>query len=223
MESQFPPEVLDWIDRSGVIAVLVIDKVEHGPPLAEALLAGGVDAMELTLRTPAAIDALRAIRRDVLSMLAGIGTILTPEQVEQVVEAGAAFGVAPGFNRRVVERARTLGLPFAPGVTTASEIEAAVELGCRELKFFPAEPSGGMAYLSSMSAPYAHLGLRFVPLGGLNAKNMAGYLANPAVLAIGGSWIAPRKLIQQQDWSAISANAAQARRVIDELRGGDIA
>jgi len=223
MQSQFPPEIFDRIERSGVIAVLVIDKIEHGPPLAEALLAGGVDAMELTLRTPAAIDALRAIRRDVPNMLAGIGTILAPEQVEQVLEADAAFGVAPGFNRRVVERAQAVGLPFAPGVATPSEIEAAIELGCRELKFFPAEPSGGMSYLSSMNAPYAHLGLRFIPLGGLNAENMASYLADPAVLAIGGSWIAPRKLIQQEDWSAISANAAQARRAIDDLRKGDIA
>ncbi len=221
MESQFPPEILDRIERSGVIAVLVIDEIEHGPPLAEALLAGGVDAMELTLRTPAAIDALRAIRRDVPNMLAGIGTILTTEQVEQVVEAGATFGVAPGFNRRVVERAQASGLPFAPGVTTASEIEAAVELGCRELKFFPAEPSGGMPYLSSMNAPYAHLGLRYIPLGGLNADNMSSYLGHPAVAAIGGSWIAPRKLIQEENWSAITQNAAEARRIIDELRGGD--
>lgn len=221
MESQFPPEILDRIERSGVIAVLVIDRIEHGPPLAEALLAGGVDAMELTLRTPAAIDALRAIRRDVPNMLAGIGTILTPEQVEQVVEADAAFGVAPGFNRRVVESAQDLGLPFAPGVATPSEIEAAVEIGCRELKFFPAEPSGGMPYLSSMNAPYAHLGPRYIPLGGLNADNMRSYLGHSAIAAIGGSWIAPRKLIQEEDWSAITQNAAEARRIIDELRGGD--
>lgn len=223
MQSQFPAEILDRIEQSGVIAVLVIDKVEHGPPLAEALQEGGVDAMELTLRTPAAIDALRAIRRDVPSMLAGIGTILTPEQVELVVEAGAAFGVAPGFNRRVVQHAQSLGLPFAPGVATPSEVEAAVELGCRELKFFPAEPTGGVSYLSSMNAPYAHLGLRFIPLGGLNAENMSSYLANPAVAAIGGSWIAPRKLIQQEDWPAISARAAEARRIIEEHRRGESA
>ena len=214
MESQFPQEILERIERSGVIAVLVIDEVEHGPPLAEALLAGCIDGMELTLRTDAAVGALRAVP----DMLAGIGTILTPEQVDEVADAGAAFGVAPGLNRRVVERAKALGLPFAPGVATPSEIEAAVELGCRELKFFPAEPSGGMKYLSSVQAPYAHLGLRFVPLGGLNAENMGSYLTSPAVLAIGGSWIAPRKLIQQEDWSAITARAAEARRIIGGLR-----
>jgi 2-dehydro-3-deoxyphosphogluconate aldolase/(4S)-4-hydroxy-2-oxoglutarate aldolase len=218
MQSQFPPEIFDRIERAGVIAVLVVDRVEHGPPLAEALQAGGIDAMELTLRTPAATDALKAIRRDVPSMLAGIGTVLTPEQVEQVLEADAAFGVAPGLNPRVVERAQTLGLPFAPGVATPSDIEKAVELGCRELKFFPAEPSGGMKYLSSMSAPYAHLGLRFIPLGGLNVENMGSYLAAPIVPAVGGSWIAPRTLIKQEDWPAITQNAAQATRMIDDLR-----
>jgi len=221
MQSQFPLEIFNRIERCGMIAVLVIDQIEHGPPVAEALLAGGIDAMELTLRTPAAIDALRAIRRDVPNMLAGIGTILTPEHVELVHEAGAAFGVAPGLNRRVVDRAQTLGLPFAPGVVTPSEVEAAVELGCRELKFFPAEPSGGMTYLSSMNAPYAHLGLRFIPLGGLNVKNMVAYLADTAVPAIGGSWIAPRKLIQQNDWAAITANAIEARRIIDDIKKED--
>ncbi len=220
MQSQFPGETLDRIQRAGVIAVLVIDRVEHGPPLAEALLAGGVDAMELTLRTPAAIDALRAVRQEAPKMLAGIGTILTPAQVDRAFEAGAAFGVAPGLNRRVVQRAQVLGLPFAPGVATPSEVEAAIELGCRELKFFPAEPSGGISYLSSMLAPYAHLGPRFIPLGGLNADNMGAYLANPAIPAIGGSWIAPRKLILDEDWSAITRNAREARSKIENLRGG---
>ncbi len=129
--------------------------------------------------------------------------------------------MAPGLNPRVVQRAQALGLPFAPGVATPSDIEAAVELGCRELKFFPAEPSGGMKYLTSMKAPYAHLELSFIPLGGLNAQNMASYLADPAIPAIGGSWLAPRKLIQQQDWDAITANAAEARSIIDSYREGD--
>jgi len=206
------------IERCGVIAVLVIDDAVHAVPLAKALLAGGIDVMELTLRTDAALDALRNIRRDVPDMLAGIGTILTPEQVEQVAEADGAFGVAPGLNPRVVQKAQELNLPFAPGIATPSDIEAAVELGCRELKFFPAEPSGGMKYLASIKAPYAHLGLRYVPLGGLNAENMASYLSDSAVPAIGGSWIAKRNQIQQQDWPAITANAAEARNIIDTLR-----
>ena len=151
-------------------------------------------------------------------MLAGVGTILSPDQVDEVVEAGAAFGVAPGLNVKVIERSKDLGMPFAPGILTPSEIELAVELGCRELKFFPAEPSGGIKYLRSMYAPYAHLGLQFLPLGGINAANMAGYLFDAAVPAIGGSWLAPRKVIQEQNWSVVIDHATEARRVIKELR-----
>lgn len=217
MDSQFPSEMLDRIERCGVIAVLVVDQAEHAVPLAKALLAVGIDAMELTLRTPAAIDALRAVRQHVPEMLAGIGTIITPAQVDAVVEAGAAFGVAPGLNPSVVSRAQQLGLPFAPGVVTPSEVERAIELGCRELKFFPAEPSGGVNYLKSMNAPYAHLGLKYIPLGGLNTENMSSYLALPCVPAIGGSWIAPRDLIHQEDWATIGVNATKARVICDEI------
>lgn len=218
MPSLFPDETLQRIEKSGVIVVLVIDQPDHVVPLCRALLACGLDAIELTLRTPAALEALKLVRREVPEMLAGIGTILRPDQVEAVAEAGADFGVAPGLNPRVVLRAKDLGLPFAPGVVTPTDIEAAIELGCRELKFFPAEPSGGIKYLRSMVAPYAHLGLRFIPLGGINAQNMAGYLYDAAVPAIGGSWIAPRSLIQQQNWSAVIDYATEARRMVEELR-----
>lgn len=220
MQSQFPQDMLNRIERAGVIAVLVADDAAHAVPVAEALLAGGIDAIELTLRTPVAIDALRRIRKTVPQMLAGAGTVITTEHVDQIVDAGAAFGVAPGLNRRVVERAQALGLPFAPGIMTPSELEAAVEEGCRELKFFPAEPSGGMKLLTSIQAPYAHLGLRFIPLGGINARNLADYIADPAVIAVGGSWIATRKLIQAEDWDAITNNAAEARRIVDQVRSG---
>ena len=178
-----------------MVAVLVIDEVEHAAPVAQALLAGGIDVMELTLRTPAAIGSLRMIRREAPGMLAGIGTILTPEQVQEVVDSRAAFGVAPGLNVRVVKAAQAAGLPFAPGVATPSDLEAALELGCHEVKFFPAEP-----------------------LGGLTAENMQNYLTDPIVAAIGGSWLAPRKLIQAQNWEAISERAAEARRNVDEMR-----
>lgn len=218
MKSQFPSEIRDRIEACGVIAVLVIDEVEHAVPLAKALMAGGIGVMELTLRTPAAIGSLRVIRREAPEMLAGIGTILTPEQIQEVVDARAAFGVAPGLNVRVVKAAQAAGLPFAPGVATPSDLEAALELGCREVKFFPAESLGGMKYLSSMAAPYGHLGVRFIPLGGLTAENMQSYLGDPLVAAIGGSWLAPRKLVQNQDWQAITERAAEARRNVDEMR-----
>ena len=218
MKSLFPAEMLQRIEGCGVIAVLVIDEASHVVPLCRALVACGIDVIELTLRTESAIDALRLVREEVPEVLAGIGTILTANQVDQVVEAGAAFGVAPGLNPKVVLRSREKGLPFAPGIATPTDIEAAVEYGCRELKFFPAEPSGGIKYLRSMYAPYSHLGLKFIPLGGLTAQNMASYLYDESVPAIGGSWIAPRKLIQEQNWSAVIDHATEARRVVKELQ-----
>lgn len=220
MASSLPlEEIHRRIQQCGVIAVLVIDEARHAVPLARALLAGGVDAMELTLRTPAALEALKNIRREVPEMLAGIGTILTPQQVCEVVEAGGAFGVAPGTNRRVIEEARKRGLPFAPGIVTPSDLEAALELGCRVVKFFPAEPAGGLPYLKSLAAPYAHLGVRFIPLGGLTADNMGAYLSEPSVMAIGGSWLATRDAIRKTDWATITQNAAAARKIVLQRRG----
>ena len=216
MESQFNHHILQRVERCGVIAVLVIENLRDAIPVGRALLAGGVDAMELTLRTPVALDALRAIRDEFPEMLAGVGTILTTEQVEQVAAAGAAFGVAPGTNPRVIRAAQDAGLPFAPGIVTPSDVEIALELGCRELKFFPAEPSGGVPYLKSMAAPYLHLGVRFVPLGGVNAANAGTYLAESSILAVGGSWLAPRQLIQQQDWSSITENAQHAAQIVQQ-------
>ncbi|MFV1996296.1 MAG: bifunctional 4-hydroxy-2-oxoglutarate aldolase/2-dehydro-3-deoxy-phosphogluconate aldolase [Verrucomicrobiales bacterium] len=219
MKSKFPSELLERIESCGVIAVLVIDKAEHAVPLAEALLVGGVEVMELTLRTPAALPALVEIKREVPAMVAGVGTILSVAQVDEALEAGADFGVSPGVNPAVVERAAERGLPFAPGIMTPSDIEQAVALGCRELKFFPAETSGGLDHLTGIAAPYAHLGLHFIPLGGISSRNMLSYLGCPCVPAVGGSWIAPRDMISGGDWGAIRARAENARRVIDDARG----
>lgn len=218
MDSQFPKDLLEKIEHSGVIAVLIIDNVEDAVGVAKALLKGGITAMELTLRTPAAIDSLIEINKNVPEMLAGIGTILTTRQVEDVVKAGAAFGVAPGLNPDVVLKAQELGLPFAPGVATPSELEKAVSLGCKEIKFFPAEAMGGLKYLKSFAAPYKHLGLGYIPLGGLNAANMSDYLKEPLVCALGGSWIAKRELILNKDFKTITNNAAEARKIADQAR-----
>ncbi len=216
----FTPQLTAKIKESGIIAVLVVERAEDAVPLAHALLEGGVNAMELTMRTPAALDALKAITREVPEMLAGMGTILTPEQAVQVKEAGGAFGVAPGLNRRVLEKALDIGLPFAPGIATPSDIETALEYDLRVLKFFPAEPSGGLKYLQSMNAPYAHLGLQYVPLGGLNASNMQDYLDNPAIPAIGGSWLAKKDVISAQNWELITANAKEAREIAAQAGRG---
>ncbi|MFT6863558.1 MAG: 2-dehydro-3-deoxyphosphogluconate aldolase/(4S)-4-hydroxy-2-oxoglutarate aldolase [Akkermansiaceae bacterium] len=193
-----------------IIAVVIIDDPLCAVPLAKTLWEAGIRAIELTLRTPTAFDSLAAIRRECPEMCVGLGTVLTPAQVDRAVEGHADFAVAPGLNSRVVEAARESDLPFAPGIATPSEIEAALELGCRTLKFFPAEPSGGVRYLTSMAAPYAHLGVSYLPLGGLNAENFTRYLSLEIVSAVGGSWIAPRLLIQGQDWKAIGENARTA-------------
>lgn len=218
MSPVFDTALLDKIREHPVIAVLVIDDAEHALPVAEALLAGGVRIMELTMRTDAALPALQRICRDLPEMVAGTGTVLTPDMVKQVAEAGAAFAVAPGFNPRVVKAAMAEGLSFAPGIVTASDIEGAAELGCRLLKFFPAEPSGGLPYLKSMAAPYTHLGIRYVPLGGLNAKNAGDYLTSPLVAGIGGSWLAKRDAIAAKDWKQIEANARGAVELVEAVR-----
>lgn len=214
----FNPDLANRIENTAIIAVLIIDRVEDAVPVARALLQGGVDVMELTLRTPAALDALKVIKSEVPEMLAGVGTILTVGQVRQVVAAGGAFGVSPGFNPHILAVAAEAGLPFAPGILTPSDIELAVEQGCRLLKFFPAEPSGGLAYLKAVTAPYAHLGLKFIPLGGINAQNMSCYLADPNIAALGGSWLAPRELIRAGEFEKIAACAAQAVEIIKSSR-----
>jgi 2-dehydro-3-deoxyphosphogluconate aldolase/(4S)-4-hydroxy-2-oxoglutarate aldolase len=217
---QTESQIFASLQQSCIVAVLMIDRVEDAVPVAEALLAGGVDAMELTLRTPAAMGALVEIRRHVPSMLAGIGTILTKDQVQAVVDSGASFGVAPGMNPSIVECALNSGLPFAPGICTPSDIERALEFDRRFLKFFPCEPSGGLKYLDAIAAPYAHLGLKYVPLGGVTQENCATYLKHPFVGALGGSWLAPKKLIEAKDWSAIQENARLAISARDQVRNG---
>ena len=210
----FNSELALKIRQCGIIAVLIIDDPERAVPLAETLLENGINAMELTLRTSAALEALRLIRNRVPAMIAGVGTVLTPEQVDAVCDGGAAFAVSPGLNRRVVGRAIERGLSFAPGIMTPSDIEAALEMNCRLLKFFPAESSGGIKHLQSMASPYLHQQLSFIPLGGINAANLAAYTGNSLVSAVGGSWIAPREAIMDGDWKTIGRNAAEAVAII---------
>jgi len=202
------------LEESKLIAVLVIDDENDAIPLARALLAGGVNIMELTLRTPAAIGALKNIRREVPEMTAGIGTILTNEQVNEVVAAGAHFGVSPAVNVDVLRYAKNAGLPFGPGIMTPTDIDMAIGEGCHLLKFFPAGSSGGLAHLKNIAAPYRHLGLGFIPLGGINPGNVKEYIDNDLITAVGGSWLAPRELINQKNWEQIEKNAREAVTLI---------
>ena len=201
----------------GVIAVLTVDRVAHAVPLARALVDGGIGILELTMRTPVAVEAVGEIQRHVPEAVVGIGTIISSAQATEAAAAGAVFGVAPGLNPQVVRAARDRDLPFIPGVVTPSEVERAVDLGCRVLKFFPAEASGGLKYLKSMATPYDHLDLHYVPLGGINAGNLRDYLEDPRILAVGGSWIATRKLIAAEDWATITANAREARAIVQQV------
>ena len=219
MNEMFPEALASRVSAGGNIAVVVIEDPEKAVPVAKALLSGGVSVVELTFRTPRAVEALRRIVSEVPEMLVSAGTVLTPAQVAEAKDAGAAFAVAPGFNPRVVAAAADAGLPFAPGVMTPSEIEGAMELGCtRVLKFFPASVVGGLKALKTLSAPYKHTGVRFIPLGGLNADNTGEWLADPLIAACGGSWIAPARLIDAGDWDQIAANATRATEIAHAVR-----
>ncbi len=210
----FSDTLIRKIESSGVVAVLVIDEVSSAVPLAIALRAGGITAIELTLRTPVGLEALKAIKAELPDAFAGVGTILTTEQVEKSRAAGAAFAVAPNCDPRIIGKAHELGLPFAPGVMTPSDIGQAIALGCRILKYFPAESAGGLGHLKNISAPYAHLKPRFIPTGGINLNNFTSYLRAPNVLAVGGSWIAPQNMIREKSWEAITTLARAATNQI---------
>ena len=193
-----------------IVPVVVVQNADDAVPLAEALLAGGLDVIEITFRTPAAEPAIRLIAERVPEMVVGGGTLLEPGQVEQAKGAGAAFGVAPGLNPAVIDAARRIGLPFVPGVMTPSEVEAALGEGCRVLKFFPADVAGGVPMLKALAGPYGHTGVRFIALGGVTAANMREFLELPIVGAVGGSWIAPPALIAAKDWRGIMTRTRAA-------------
>ncbi len=214
MSLAFTPKLKRQLADVGVIAVVVSNDEKQAGPLADALMAGGVSAVELALRTPRSLEVLKAMKRHAPAMLVGAGTVILPEQVRQVQDAGADFAVAPGTNRRVLDCADAAGLPFGPGVVTPSDIETALEFGCNVLKFFPAEPSGGLAYLRNMIAPYLHLGIQFIPLGGLRCDNIAPYAEDPNILALGGSWIAPGALIAEGNWASITDRARETMHAI---------
>ncbi len=193
-----------------IIPVIVLDDETLAEPLAEALISAGLPVMEITFRTPAAEAALRRIAKTFPDILLGAGTVLNPEQALRARDAGAQFLVAPGLNPATVRAARDLGLPLIPGVCTPTELEAALALDCKLLKFFPAEAAGGVNMLKALSGPYAHTGLRFCPTGGITADNMRDYLRLPIVVAIGGSWMVDAKLIAARRFADITRLTREA-------------
>lgn len=200
-------ETLTALTRARLVPVVVIDSAADAGLLGAALVAGGLPVAEVTFRTAAAGEAIRALvaRGDIL---VGAGTVLTPEQVDQAVAAGASYVVSPGLSRAVVERCRERGVLALPGAVTATEVQAALELGVSTVKFFPAGTSGGAAAVAALAAPFG--GVRFVPTGGIGPKNLADYLALPCVAAVGGSWMVPRDRIAAGDFEGIRALTAEA-------------
>lgn len=201
---------MEAILKERVVPVAVIDRVEDAPLIARALLAGGLSTLELTLRTPAALDCIRAIRKEVPEMQVGAGTVLTVAQVREVADAGAFFAVSPGLNPHILLAAKKRKLPFYPGVMTPSDVEHGLEHGCTLQKFFPASVAGGLDMIKALAGPYAHTGLKLIPLGGVTAQNMKDYLAHPLVAAVGGSWLVDKKLVAAKDWVGITKLAAEA-------------
>lgn len=198
----------DILDLSPVIPVVVVDEVEQAVPLAQALLRGGIPVIELTLRSEAGLGAIEAVASEVEGMVVGAGTVLTPDQVRQVQDAGAQFIVTPGSPTRLLQAALDSGLPLLAGASTLTEMLTLAEAGLEAMKFFPAEASGGRPYLSAVAGPCPQL--RFCPTGGITPQTARDWLALPNVGCIGGSWLTPKDAVRQGDWARIEALAAEA-------------
>ncbi len=198
----------DLLSLTPVIPVIVIDDTSHAVPMAQALVNGGIRVLEITLRTPSALDSIRRIRREVKDAIVGAGTVLTPEQFTAVADTGAQFVVSPGLTPALAESAKASGLPLLPGAVTPSEIMLAMQFGFHHLKFFPAQQSGGVAMLKALSGPFGTI--RFCPTGGITLETAADYLALDNVACIGGSWLTPKALMEKQDWAGIQKLAEQA-------------
>ncbi|MFI6338079.1 bifunctional 4-hydroxy-2-oxoglutarate aldolase/2-dehydro-3-deoxy-phosphogluconate aldolase [Streptomyces sp. NPDC050535] len=196
------------LDLAPVVPVVVLTDAADAVPLARALVAGGLPAIEVTLRTPAALDAIRAIAAEVPDAVVGAGTVLSPAQVARCVDAGARFLVSPGWTDVLLAAMEGSGVPFLPGVSTTSEVVALLERGVREMKFFPAQAAGGTAYLRSLAGPLPQA--RFCPTGGIGADSAPEYLALPNVGCVGGSWMLPEDAVAARDWARIESLAREA-------------
>ncbi|MDF1585119.1 bifunctional 4-hydroxy-2-oxoglutarate aldolase/2-dehydro-3-deoxy-phosphogluconate aldolase [Marinimicrococcus flavescens] len=197
-----------FLTRGPVLPVLVVPDAEAAVPLARALATGGLEVLEITLRTEAALEAIRRIQGELPGVAVGAGTVLNRRQMKQAMKAGAAFAVSPGTSEELLDASGELGLPLLPGVATASEAMALLERGLRFAKFFPAGPAGGPAYLKSLADPLPEL--RFCPTGGIDAVTAVDYLRLPNVVCVGGSWVAPKSLVAEGSWDAITRLARDA-------------
>ena len=209
---------IDSLLQQRLVCVAVIEKADDAVPLTEALLAGGLNCIEVTFRTAGAAESIARIRKALPNAIVGAGTLLTADQVKQAVDAGAQFGVSPGLSETVSKAAHENKFPLFPGVITPTEIMAALELGWKHLKFFPSETFGGVNALKALIGPFGHTGVKFIPTGGITAATLPNYLAIPQVAAVGGSWMAEKKLVVEKDWAKISALTAEAMKVISNAK-----
>jgi 2-dehydro-3-deoxyphosphogluconate aldolase / (4S)-4-hydroxy-2-oxoglutarate aldolase len=208
--------VAQTLERDRLLPVVVLDDVAAAVPLGHAISSGGLSSIEITMRTPAALGAIAALAREG-ELLVGAGTVLTPDQAAHAIDAGARFIVSPGVSATVVSYCLGAGVPVFPGVATATEIQAALELGVDVVKFFPADILGGLAAIKALAGPFG--GVRFVPTGGVTPDNLSGYLRHPSVLAVGGSWMVTRSSIAAADWGTITALVSAAVGQVGELGG----
>lgn len=203
--------LLEILRASPVIPVIAIDRIEHAVPLAQALVAGGIRVLEVTLRTAHGLAAIRAMAQQVPEAIIGVGTLTQPEEFAAARDAGAVFGVSPGLTPALIAAARSSGLPLLPGVMTPSEVMAAREQGFRQLKLFPAVPAGGVGMLDAIAGPLPDM--MFCPTGGISIDTAPRFLACKNVACVGGSWLTPREAVQAADWAKITALAAVASRL----------
>lgn len=210
-------EVLKQIEKVGIVPVVVLDDVKDAEPLAKALCEGGLPCAEVTFRTAAAEESIRIMSEKFPDMLVGAGTVLTTEQVDRAVAAGAKFIVSPGLNPRVVKYCVEKGIPVTPGTANPSDIEAALEFNLDVVKFFPAENLGGLKMIKALAAPY--VGMKFMPTGGINADNVKEYLAYDRILACGGSWMVKGDLIKAGNYEKIVELTKEAAAIVKEVRG----
>jgi len=212
-------ELFEKMEQCGVVPVIAIESKELALPMVDALVKGGLPVAEITFRTEAAADVIALLKKERPDVFLGAGTITSIDQLMKARDCGAAFGVTPGFNPEVVKKAVKIGFPLFPGVLTPSEIEQGLSMGLKVLKYFPAEASGGVSMLKAVSGPYSHLGVRFIPTGGINIKNLEDYLRLPQVIVCGGTWIAKKDVISARKWDEIERHAAEVVQLVSKIRG----
>ncbi len=208
--------IFEKIKSTGIIPVVVLNDVKDAEPLAKALVDGGLPCAEVTFRTDAAEESIRIMSEKYPEMLIGAGTVLTTEQVDRAVSAGASFIVSPGFNPRVVSYCIEKNIPMIPGCSTPSDMEIALEMGLDTVKFFPAEQAGGLAYIKACAAPYTKLS--FMPTGGINVKNVRDYLSYSRIIACGGSWMVKGDLVKEGKFDEITKLVKEAAEIVKEVR-----